>query len=172
MKALIWNRTKARVVHDRARPRLRPSYLLVRVVAVALNPTDCKAISQGRAGKGGLLGCDFSGTVEEVGPDVTKMWKAGDRVFGSTHGANFDEPEDGAFAEIVAVKGDTAMRMPEGMGFEEAATMGVSAFTCGQGLFQKMELKWPGDPLGGKEYLLVYGGSSSAGVLAIQYAKL
>ena len=109
MKALIWTGSEAKVVHDRPRPRLRPAYLLVRVHAVALNPTDCKAISQGRAATDGLLGCDFAGTVEEIGSEVTKPWERGDRIFGCVHGANSNKPEDGAFAEAIAVKCDSAV---------------------------------------------------------------
>lgn len=172
MKALIWTGSEAKVDHHRARPRLRPAYLLVRVHAVALNPTDCKAIFQGRAVVNGLLGCDFAGTVEEIGSQVNKLWKPGDRVFGCVHGANFNEPEDGAFAEVIAVKGDTAMRIPDGVSFEEAATMGVSTFTCGQGLFQKMGLDLPGQSEEKKECLLIYGGSTSSGTLGIQLATL
>lgn len=172
MKALIWDGSSASVVQDRAKPRLRPDYLLVRVEAVALNPTDCKAICQGRAAKDGLLGCDFAGIVEEIGVEVNKLWQAGDRVFGCVHGANFNEPEDGSFAEVIAVKGDTAMRIPESLSFEEAASMGVSALTCGQGLFQKMGLNLPGQQLTNKKFLLIEGGSTSAGAIGIQYARL
>lgn len=172
MKALVWDGSSARVVHDRALPRHRPDYLLVQVHGVALNPTDCKAISQGRAAKDGLLGCDFAGVVMEIGPAVTKAWNQGDRVFGCAHGANFNEPEDGAFEETIAVKGDTAMRIPDFMSFEEAATLGVSALTCGQGLFQKMGLNLPSHPIESKQYVLIYGGSTSSGALGIQYARL
>lgn len=178
MKAVIWNGTAAEVVTDRPFPRLRPDYLLVSTVAVALNPTDVKAISQGRAAINGLLGSDFSGLVLEVGPAVTKKFRKGDRVFGFAHGANFNESEDGAWAEVIAAKGDCCMKIPEKWSFEEAATVGASAITSGQGLFQGMELRLPRavrpafESVGDKEYILIYGGSSSAGTLAIQYAKL
>lgn len=172
MKAIVVNGTRATVVDSRPIPKLRDDYLLIKTVAVALNPTDAKAITQGRGVENGLSGCDFAGIVEEVGPSVTKPWKKGDRVFGCTHGANSSNAEDGAFAEIIVAKGDTCMSIPDGMSFEEAATIGVSAITCGQGLFQKMKLKLPNDPILNKKYILVYGGSTSAGTLAIQYARL
>ena len=35
------------------------------------------------------IGCDSSGTVEEVGPDCETEVKKGDRVFGASHGANW-----------------------------------------------------------------------------------
>lgn len=173
MKALVLNGTQARVVDNRPIPKLRDDYILVKTVAVALNPTDSKAISQGRAAPNGLAGCDFAGTVEEVGSKVTKPWKKGDRVFGSAHGANGNNPEDGTFAEIITVKGDVVMRIPDNMSFEDASTIAVTGITCGQGLFQQMKLNWPTKESGmDKEYILIYGGSSSCGTLAIQYAKL
>lgn len=41
----------------------------------------------------------------------------------------------GAFAERIAAKADVAYRIPTGMTFEEAATLGVGILTAGQGLF-------------------------------------
>lgn len=172
MKALVWDGTKAYVEGSRAIPKLRDDYLLVKTVAVALNPTDYKAIQQARCAKNGLFGCDFSGVVEEVGPGVSKSWTKGDRVFGCAHGANSNNLEDGAFAEMIVAKGDTCMKIPDAMTFEEAATIAVSAITCGQGLFEEMKLNSPSNPITGKEYILIYGGSTSAGSLAIQYARL
>ncbi|GAB1196353.1 hypothetical protein APSETT444_005622 [Aspergillus pseudonomiae] len=172
MKAIVLNGTTATVVSSRPIPRLRDDYLLIKTVTVALNPTDCKAISQGRGAKHGLAGCDFAGIVVDIGPAVNKRWNKGDRVCGCTHGANSRNPDDGSFAEFIVAKGDVCIRMPDSMSFEEAAGIGVSAITCGQGLFQKLGLNLPLDPIQRKEYILVYGGSTSAGTLAIQYAKL
>lgn len=172
MKAIVLNGTNATVVYSRPIPRLRDDYLLIKTIAVALNPTDCKAISQGRGAKNGLAGCDFAGTVEDIGPAVTKKWNKGDRVCGCTHGANSSNAEDGSFAEFIVAKGDVCIRMPDSMNFEDVAGIGVSAITCGQGLFQKLGLNLPVAPIKGKEYILIHGGSTSAGTLAIQYAKL
>lgn len=178
MKAIIWNGISAEVVTDRPEPRLRPDYILISTAAVALNPTDVKGIAQRRAATNGLLGWDFSGVVLKVGSEVAKSFKKGDRVFGLAHGGNFNEGEDGAWAEVVAAKGDCCMKMPDHWEFEEAATVGTSALTVGLGLFQEMKLRLPRvQALGAttsteKEYILIYGGSSSAGTLAIQYARL
>jgi NADPH:quinone reductase-like Zn-dependent oxidoreductase len=177
MKAIVWNGTLATLTTTRPCPRLRPTYVLVQVASIALNPTDVKAIAGKRAATDGLLGSDFSGTVLEVGSEVTKSLRAGDKVFGFAHGANSDEPEDGAWAEVIAAKGDCVMKIPEGMegwGFDEASTMGASVITAAQGLVQGMGLRLPEDRDGvaDKEYVLVYGGSSSTGLLALQFCKL
>jgi NADPH:quinone reductase-like Zn-dependent oxidoreductase len=173
MRALIWNGTAAEVAEDRPESRLRPEYVLVKTIAVALNPTDSKAVAQGRAAKDGLLGCDFAGTILAIGEAVSKKWRKGDRVFGCVHGANFNNAEDGAFAETIVAKGDTCMRIPDHMSFEEACTLGVSVLTCGQGLFQKMKLDWPSAASEPKrrESVLFYGGSSSTGMVGIQLCR-
>lgn len=66
-------------------PTLPDDYLLIRVAAVAVNPTDWTTLDA--AGDNGtLVGCDWAGTVEEVGPKVEKAFKKGDRVAGCAHG--------------------------------------------------------------------------------------
>lgn len=68
-------------------PALRDDYLLVKVRAVALNPTDVLHIDY-LAPVGARVGCDYAGVVEEVGAKVTKPFKKGDRVAGVAHGSN------------------------------------------------------------------------------------
>lgn len=152
-------------------PKLRDTYVLVKVEAVALNPTDWKHIDY-LATPGATVGCDFAGTVEEVGSKVTKSWKKGDRIAGFTHGVNAVEKEDGCFAQYCMAKGDVQMKIPDNLSFEDAATLGVGVSTVGQGLYQSLQLPQPSSPAKEPIYLLVYGGSTATGSLAIQYAKL
>lgn len=171
----------AQLLTTRPLPHLRPGYLLVKVAAVALNPTDWKHLAGAENRAGHLSGCDYAGTVAAIGEGVTKKWNVGDRIAGMAHGGNAQQPEDGAFAEWIVVKADVGIRIPEGMGFEEAATLGVGCFTVGQGLYQALGLELP--PEGGeaaketeetkkeKEYVLIYGGSTAMGNLGIQFAK-
>ncbi|KAK3720059.1 hypothetical protein LTR37_003882 [Vermiconidia calcicola] len=149
-------------------PKLRDDYILVKVNAVALNPTDWKHIhKEVMATPGCTVGNDFAGVVEEVGPKVEKEWKKRDRIAGQTHGVNGSEPEDGCFAEYCVVKGDITLKIEDNTTDEEASTLGVGVNTVGQGLYQSLGLPLPGS---GKadEYLLVYGGSTATGSLAIQ----
>ena len=175
MKAVVIHGTNARVERDRPLPKLRDDYVLVKTVAVALNPTDWKHIAGGMAADGGISGCDFSGVVEEVGSAVRKPWEKGDRICGVTHGGNLYQVEDGAFAEYIVAKGDIQIKIPDDMTFTQAATIGLGATTVGQGLYQKaLELSLPGEShsKGEKGNLFIYGGSTATGSLAIQYANL
>jgi NADPH:quinone reductase-like Zn-dependent oxidoreductase len=173
MKALVMKgERQASVVSDRPLPQLRSSYIIVKPVAVALNPTDWKHIAN--LNRPGLLcGCDYAGIVEKTGTGYTKNWKVGDRISGLAHGGNSKQPEDGAFAEHIVVKADVQWRLPDQMSFEEGSTLGVGVVTCGQGLFQTLKLDLPTDGAQKKdEYVLIYGGSTATGVLGIQFLKL
>ncbi|KAH7227135.1 chaperonin 10-like protein [Fusarium redolens] len=152
-------------------PSLRDGYVLVKVKAVALNPTDVLHIDLIPT-PGTRSGCDFAGVIEEVGPNVTKSFKEGDRIAGVVHGGNAVNEEDGAFAQHIVAKADVALRIPDSLTFEEAATLGVGITTVGQGLYQSLKLPLPDKPSPNREYLLIYGGSTATGALAIQFAKL
>lgn len=69
-------------------PKLRDDYVLVKTVAVAINPTDWQTLDEifSPGTTRSLLGCDFAGVILEVGKDVTKDFKTGDRVAGAVHG--------------------------------------------------------------------------------------
>ncbi|KAK5046409.1 hypothetical protein LTR84_008211 [Exophiala bonariae] len=152
-------------------PTLREDYLLVKVKAVALNPTDILHIDL-LAPVGARVGCDYAGVVEEVGANVTKSFKKGDRVAGVAHGSNAVHHEDGTFSGIITVKGDLQIHIPENLGFEEAATLGIGITTVGQALYQSLGLSLPGEGQKDLSPILIYGGSTATGSLAIQYAKL
>lgn len=175
MKAVVINGAEARVDHHRPVPQLRSDTVLVKPVAVALNPTDWRHIRNRRAKDGCIVGCDYAGVVEAVGSAVTKPWKPGDHIFGCAHGANLVNPDDGVFAEYATVAGDLQMRIPEGLSFEQAATVGLGSITVGQGLYQKaLKLDLPtiaSRANANNIPVLIYGGGTATGALAIQYAK-
>lgn len=109
-------------------PKIANDRILVRVTAVGLNPTDWKHL-EFMPVFGLRAGCDYAGVVEEVGPDVTKTFKKGDRITGPTHGSNMSNLDDGAFAEFIAVKGDLQIQIPDSLSDEEATTLGVAVST-------------------------------------------
>jgi NADPH:quinone reductase-like Zn-dependent oxidoreductase len=112
------------------------------------------------------------GTVVQVGPKVTKSFKPGDRVAGFTHGVNAVEKEDGCFAQYAVAKGDVQCKLPDNLSDEDAATLGVGVTTVGQGLYQSLGLPLPGSGQKADYPVLVYGGSTATGSLAIQFAVL
>ncbi|KAI8944970.1 putative zinc-binding oxidoreductase ToxD [Xylaria longipes] len=160
-------------------PQLRDDYILVRTVAVALNPTDWTTLDA-PGDDGTLVGCDYAGVVEEVGRAVTRNFKKGDRIAGFGHGGNDANPENGAFARYIAVKADLQIHVPDDVSFEAACTVGVGFGTAGYALYQVLRLPFPGDvresPNGDKDEnensILIYGGSTATGTIAIQLAKL
>ncbi|KAJ5319094.1 zinc-binding oxidoreductase [Penicillium brevicompactum] len=170
-KAVIVTSPKhAELVYDRPIPKLREDCILVKNVTVALNPTDWKHIDY-LAPPGVLVGCDYAGIVEEVGRGVKRPFAKGDRIGGFAHGSNAVEHEDGTFAEYIVVKGDLQYKIPDEMSFQDAATLGLGVTTAALGLYQSLKIALPNDPIQNAVPILIYGGSTATGTLAIQFAK-
>ncbi|KAK3111725.1 hypothetical protein LTR53_012732 [Teratosphaeriaceae sp. CCFEE 6253] len=170
MKAIkVVEKGKAEI-QDVPVPKVRDDSVLVKVNNVALNPTDWKHIDF-LPQTGHTVGCDFAGTVEEVGSKVTKPWRKGDRIASMVHGVNSANAEDGSFGEYLLAKGHLGMKIPENVSDEEASTLGVGITTVGQGLYQSLGINLPGQGKAGYP-LLVYGGSTATGTLAIQFGVL
>lgn len=122
---------------------------------------------------GTSLGCDFVGIIEDIGPNPGKQFSKGDRVCGWLNGNNKARYDDGAFADYCAPLADLCIRVPEGMSDEDAVTPPAGVATAGMGLFQKLDMKLPGEGEGGKgEPVLIYGGGTATATLGIQLAKL
>ena len=180
MQAIVFCNKGDQSVKSIALPEQRPTYLLIKVHSVALNPTDWKHVTYGRgASPFSIVGCDYAGTVVSIGAEVTKQFKVGDRVYGCAHGGNYNEPYDGVFAEYAMVKGDVAMHVPTNLrssfSMEDLCTVALGSITVGQGLFQPgkgLALAWPEHGKGDGEWVLIYGGSTATGSLGIQFAKL
>jgi NADPH:quinone reductase-like Zn-dependent oxidoreductase len=87
-RGLVKRGTDDAVVVNLPYPKLRDDYILVRTIAVALNPADWQDLGEDfkSGSKPLLMGCDYAGIVEAVGKDVKKDLKKGDRVLGFAHG--------------------------------------------------------------------------------------
>ncbi|GAA6002797.1 hypothetical protein JCM10207_007687 [Rhodosporidiobolus poonsookiae] len=154
---------------DVAVPTLGKGDILVKTKALALNPTDWKHrdfISPPNA----RLGCDFSGIVDKVGEGVTNL-KQGDRVAAFVHGGLWED--EGSFAEYIKTEASLVWRVADSVSFEEAAASGgIAPWTAIQALFFRLGLNTPQNPTDSKEPVLVWGGSTSVGLYAIQLLKL
>ena len=89
VKAVVVEAPSKIGIGTRPTPRLRDDYILVKTIAVGLNPTDWQHVYEGIGGdpSGTLTGCDYVGTVVEVGSKVTRSFKKGDRITGMAHGS-------------------------------------------------------------------------------------
>ncbi len=136
-------------------PSIRDDEVLVKVMACGICGTDVHAFKKGAGAKPRgrlILGHEFSGEVTRVGSAIQGL-KTGDRVVGIGYrncGSCFrcrqgqaewcpqplvpGEGLDGAFAEYVVVPqpmaGKTFFQIPEGLGWEEAATIEPLAVAC------------------------------------------
>jgi NADPH:quinone reductase-like Zn-dependent oxidoreductase len=160
------------VAHDVELPEVEPDMLLVRTVAVTVNPVDVK-LTGPMATEGAVAGSDCSGVVVAIGSAVPPgRFTVGDRVCAAITPMNPASPRVGAFAEYVGTTADCTLRIPDGIAFESAATLGIGVATIGYALLQS--LKMPGHPdcpATTPQYVLVYGGSTASGTLAIQLVR-
>ncbi|KFY96429.1 hypothetical protein V500_02441 [Pseudogymnoascus sp. VKM F-4518 (FW-2643)] len=150
-------------------PKIEPDMVLVRTAAVALNPTDAKTIDYSLT-VGAIGGNDFSGTVVDVGADVKRL-KVGDRVCGMMFGLNPSDHGTGAFSNFIGATEDVTCKIPSSMSFEEGSSLGVAVATAGSALYQFLGLPMPDRPAEVPTYVLIYGGGSATGTIAIQLAK-
>lgn len=94
MKAIkIIGSRRAKVMARVPMPELAGDCVLIKTMAVALNPTDWKHIDF-ISTKGATAGCDYSGIIEEIGSDVDPAHglQVGDRVAGFNHGCKYIFP--------------------------------------------------------------------------------
>jgi len=152
-------------------PRMQNNDVLVRVACVSLNPADGKSADMSPS-VGATSGCDFSGEVTGVGDAVSNGLHIGDRVCGCVFGNNPFRLDNGAFAEYVAVPARLVFKIPEGMSFQSAATMGTGLATVGLALYNSLHLPLPSSPAEKPAMALVYGGGTATGALAIQMLRL
>lgn len=149
---------------DAQRPTPEPQQVLIRTVAVGLNPVDAAQ----RKGLVRLIhphtfpkigGNEVSGVVEAVGPEV-RGFAVGDRVFART-GTTQQE----ALADFVAVDQSLVAAAPRSVPLEDAAAVPLAGLTAQQALDKDHLDLQPGDRL------LITGGAGGVGLLAIQLAK-
>jgi len=138
-------------------PRPDVGEVLVDVTATAVNRADLMQ-RQGHydppPGASPYPGLECSGVIARLGEGVTG-WAVGDPVCALLAG--------GGYAERVAVPAGQLMRVPQGLSLRDAAALPETACTVWSMVFDVGRLR-PG------ETLLVHGGTSGIGTLAIQLA--
>lgn len=163
----------------RSRPEVKaPHDVLVRVSAVALNPTDFKSPASNPS-PGAIMGCDFIGSVVSAGEVADKDFPSATRVCGFVHGSNPGNPEKGSFAEYLVTDSRLLIRVPDSWtDLEGAALGGVGWGTVA--LAMEVSLQLPGRPSkpvaprddGSRTPVLVYGGGTATGTMACQILSM
>ncbi|KXH54060.1 hypothetical protein CSAL01_01966 [Colletotrichum salicis] len=144
-------------------PEPAPHQALVKVSHIAQNPTDVQSLDGDAFGDGAVLGCDFVGTVEVVGDKCSKLSK-GDTFAGEIKGL-------GGYSEYTLADDNISFRVPKNISPEEAATLPLASMTAWLALFSQECLAIPRED-GSKTSVLIWGGSSSVGLYAIQIAAM
>lgn len=106
---------------DMRRPELEDDVIMVKNVAVALNPVDAKMTGH-LSCQGAISGKGFAGAVIAVGSNVQTPTPVaiGDRICGVVQGMRSLTPRVGAFGKYVAGTPFVTMKIPKSMSFEEA----------------------------------------------------
>ncbi|KAF7719429.1 Zinc-type alcohol dehydrogenase [Penicillium ucsense] len=155
-------------------PTLEEDMIIVKNHVVALNPIDTKMVGK-LATPGAIAGMDFAGEVISIGSNVQTATpiKPGGRVCGAVPGMHALTPAVGGFAQYVGAADLTTLKIPEHMSLEEAVTLGSGIGTIGLALFKSLDVPGsPKSPAATPMDVLVYGGSTATGTLAIQLLKL
>ena len=142
----------------RAVPKPGPDEILIKVKAAGVNRPDV-AQRMGHypppPGASDLPGLEVAGEVAAVGSNARKH-KLGDKVMSLVAG--------GGYAQYCIAQDAQAMAVPPSLSMKEAGALPETLMTVWHNVFERGALK-------AGETLLVHGGSSGIGTMAIQMAK-
>ena len=108
-----------------------------------------------------ILGHEFSGIVEEVGPKVTNQ-SVGEAVYGLTD--TLSVTRDGAEADYVIATDSEIAPKPQSLDHEYAAAVPMAGLTAWQALFDHAHLS-------SKDTVLIHGAAGGVGSFAVQLAR-
>jgi NADPH2:quinone reductase len=135
-----------------------PHEILIKVAAAGVNRPDVAQRSGSYPpppGASDLPGLEVAGTVAAVGEGVSKH-KIGDKVMSLVAG--------GGYAQYAIAPDAQAMAIPDALSINEAGATPETLMTVWHNVFERGALQ-PG------ETILIHGGSSGIGTMAIQLAK-
>lgn len=143
---------------ERDDPVPGPGEVLIAVVAAGVNRPDIIQ-RQGHypapPGASDLPGLEISGKIKALGAGVSD-WAVGDKVCALVTG--------GGYADLCVAPTETLLAVPDSLPLAHAAGLPETAFTVWSNLFERAALD-------AGEWVLVHGGSSGIGSMAIQLAK-
>ncbi|WP_049820365.1 NADPH:quinone oxidoreductase family protein [Bradyrhizobium japonicum] len=144
---------------DVANPTPGPKDVLIEVYCCGMGYVDALVALGGYQVKPPVPftpGLEFSGRVAAVGAEVSRL-RLGDRVMASGFG--------GGLAAYACAPEASVWRIPDALGFAEAAAFRTNYLTALHGLRDRAALK-------GGERLLVFGASGGVGTAAVQVGRL
>jgi putative PIG3 family NAD(P)H quinone oxidoreductase len=142
----------------RSVPAPGPGEILVKVLAAGVNRPDVAQRSGAYPpppGASDLPGLEIAGEVVALGTGATKH-KLGDKVMSLVAG--------GGYAQYCIAQDAQAMTVPASLSIQEAGAIPETLMTVWHNVFERGGLK-------AGETLLIHGGSSGIGTMAIQLAK-
>lgn len=143
---------------DVEKPACGPNDVLVEIVTAGLNRADLvqrRGMYPPPPGASQIMGLECSGAIVEVGAEVSG-WSVGDRVCGLMAG--------GGYAEFAVVDQGSLFKIPDDMSFEQAGALPEVMMTVWANIFDRCQFK-------SGESLLIHGGTSGIGTMAIQMAR-
>lgn len=144
---------------ERPLPEPGPGEIRVRVHASAVNRADLlqrRGLYPAPPGAPqDVPGLEYAGEVDAVG-EGAGLWAVGNRVMGIVGG--------GGYAEHVVVHEREAMRIPQGLSYEEGAAIPEAFLTAYDALFTRLELLMG-------ERVLIHAVGSGVGTAALQLAR-
>lgn len=161
-------------VREAPMPKAGKGEVVIKNHAAAVNPVDWKIQDYGFILKTypNVCGTDVAGEVYEVGEGVTHV-KKGDRVLGHCLSLANSDPAYGGFQLYTICNALLVSKIPSSMSFASASVLPLAISTAAALLFKKETLALPmpsSNPPSTNKSVLVWGGSSSVGAVAIQLA--
>ncbi|WP_086709051.1 NAD(P)H-quinone oxidoreductase [Streptomyces antimycoticus] len=147
---------EAAVIAHRPVPRPRAGEVLVRVRASSVSRPDTiqrQGLYPPPPGAPDVLGLELAGEIAGLGADV-EDWQVGDQVCALTIGGN---------ADFCVVPAALLLPVPDGLTMLEAASLPENLCTAWDAIVRRGHVR-------GDETVLVHGGSSGLGSMAIQLA--
>ncbi|CAB3773727.1 zinc-binding dehydrogenase [Paraburkholderia humisilvae] len=157
-------------VGEKPMPKAVPQHVVIRVRASSFNYHDVFTVRGMPGIKVPLpvvIGLDMAGEIVEVGDDVDG-WKVGARVLVNPLNKKkglMGEMLDGGMAEYCLVAADQLIAMPDGVGFEEAASLPVAYGTAHRMIVTHNTVK-AGDRV------VILGASGGVGTGCVVLAKM
>jgi NADPH:quinone reductase-like Zn-dependent oxidoreductase len=167
MKAVLYDRygpPEVLQIREVEKPVPKDEDVRIEVRAASVNPLDWRVMRGNpflvrlmmglRKPRDPRFGVDAAGRIDAVGKDVVGL-QPGDSVFGAFRGA---------FAESACAKASDVIGKPEGVTFEQAASLPVAGVTALQGLRDRGRVR-PG------QKVLINGAAGGVGTFAVQIGK-